>query len=228
MYSQTSLISVLIPATLTSVGEGLFAYCSDLTTVTIANGVTGIGDYVFFACGRLTNVTVPASVTSIGSSAFGGDSGLVTLTIPGSVRSIGDYAFQDCLSLTGVYFKGNAPMVGASVFIEAVTQSALDATAYYLPGTAGWTQFSANTGLPAVLWNPLFQTGDGSFGVSNNQFGFNITGTTNIPIVVQACSNMACPVWIPLQTITLTNGLVYFSDPQWTNYPGRYYYISAP
>jgi len=55
-----------------------------------------------------------------------------------------------------------------------------------------------------------------------------ITGTTNIPIVVEACTNLASPVWTPLQTVTLTNGLFYFSDPQWTNYSGRFYSIQMP
>ena len=66
-------------------------------------------------------------------------------------------------------------------------------TVYYLPGTTGWS--NSFDGVPAVLWNPLIQTADGSFGVRTNQFGFNITGTPNIPIVVQAADNLANPVW---------------------------------
>ena len=64
--------------------------------------------------------------------------------------------------------------------------------------------------------------------VSNGQFGFNVTGTPNIPVVVEACTNLANPVWTPLQSMTLTNGSVYFSDPNWTNYPARYYGIGFP
>jgi hypothetical protein len=79
-----------------------------------------------------------------------------------------------------------------------------------------------------VLWNPLIQTSDGSFGVQNNQFGFNFTGTTNIPVEVEACTNLANPVWTTLQSLTLTNGLVYFSEPLQTNSSGRFYRISAP
>ena len=97
-------------------------------------------------------------------------------------------------------------------------------TVYYLPGTTGWSS-TLSAGLPAVLWNPLIQAGDASFGVQNNQFGFNITGTTNLTIVVEACTNLASPVWTPLQTITLTNGSFYFSEPQRTNTPAAYYRI---
>ena len=72
------------------------------------------------------------------------------------------------------------------------------------------------------------QPGFASFGVLSNQFGFNINWTSGRVIVVEACTNLASPVWTPLQTNTLTNGLFYFSDPQWTNYPGRYYRIRSP
>jgi hypothetical protein len=41
-------------------------------------------------------------------------------------------------------------------------------------------------------------------------------------------TNLANPTWYPLQTNTLTGGSFYFSDPQWTNYPGRFYRIRSP
>jgi hypothetical protein len=134
-----------------------------------------------------------------------------------------NYSFGYCYNMTNIYFNGDAPAVDSTVFTLDT-----NLTAYYLPGTTGWQVFTATTGVPTVLWNPLIQTGDGNFGIRKNQFGFDITGTTNIPIVVEACTNLVHPVWIPLQSLVLTNGLFYFSDPQWTNYPGRYYRISSP
>ena len=101
-------------------------------------------------------------------------------------------------------------------------------TGFYLPGTTGWAGFTTNAGLPVVLWNPLIQVGDGSFGVRSNQFGFNITRTNNFAVVVAACTNLASPDWTPLQTNTATNGSFYFSDPQWTNYPNRFYSLQMP
>jgi hypothetical protein len=63
--------------------------------------------------------------------------------------------------------------------------------------------------------------------VRNNQFGFNITGATNIPIVVESSTNLRGG-WTPLQAVALTNGLYYFTDPQWTNYAGRFYRVRSP
>jgi hypothetical protein len=79
-----------------------------------------------------------------------------------------------------------------------------------------------------VLWNPQAQTGDGCFGVLTNRFGFTITGTTNIPVVIEAATNLAGSIWTPLKSCTLTNGTAYFTDPQWTNYPGRFYRLRSP
>lgn len=63
---------------------------------------------------------------------------------------------------------------------------------------------------------------------AGGQFGFNITGPTNATIVVEACTNLANSVWIPVATNTLSNGTNYFRDAQWTSYPCRFYRVSEP
>jgi len=90
-----------------------------------------------------------------------------------------------------------------------------------LPGTTGWGTNLAF--LPAMLWNPQVLASDASFGLRTNQFGFTITGSSNLVVVVQASASLAKPTWSPVQTNTLTSGSSYFSDPQWTNYSGRLY-----
>ena len=60
------------------------------------------------------------------------------------------------------------------------------------------------------------------------QFGFNIAGTPDIPLVIEASADLAGSSWTPLHACTLTNGLVYFSDPQWTNHPRGFYRIRSP
>ena len=225
-FCATALSGVTIPASVTNFGAYAFAYCTNLTNVTIINGQTGLAALslaVFEGCSNLTSITIPGSVGSIGGDAFIFCSGLTKAMIGDGVTNIAEYAFAFCTSLTSVYFQGNAP--AASSF--ALIGLGANATAYYLPGTTGWSAFSANTGLPAMLWNPLIQTADGSFGVRANQFGFNITGTTNIPIVVQTCDNLASPVWTPLQSLTLTNGSYYFSEPFQPATPARFYRITS-
>jgi hypothetical protein len=97
---------------------------------------------------------------------------------------------------------------------------------FYLPGTTGWS--ATFGGRLAALWNPQVQTRGASFGVRTNRFGFTITGNSGLVIVVEACTNLARSVWQPVQTTTLTGGQMYFSDPQWTNYPDRFYRLRSP
>jgi BspA type Leucine rich repeat region (6 copies) len=215
--SCTSLTNVTIGNSVTSIGVAAFYYCYGLTSVTIPNSVTNIGDSTFDSCISLTSMTIGSGVTSIGDGAFAQCNGLTSITIPDSVISIGDYAFEDCFSLTSVYFKGNPPAVGGGDLFYNDNNG----TVYYLPGTTGWG--ATFDGLPAVLWNPQIQTSDTSFGLHGNQFGFNITGTAGIPVLIEACTNLASPVWFPLQAITVTNGLVHFSELVQTNSPSRFY-----
>jgi hypothetical protein len=67
------------------------------------------------------------------------------------------------------------------------------------------------------------QTSDTSFGARTNQFGFTISWASGMTVVVEACTNSANPIWVPVGTNTLTGGSAYFSDPQWASYPSRFY-----
>jgi len=103
-------------------------------------------------------------------------------------------------------------------------------TIYYLPGTTGWDAptFGGRPTAPWLLPNPLILNNGPGFGVKTNGFGFIISWATNLSVVVEACTNLANPVWSPVGTNTLTGGSSYFSDPGWTNYPVRCYRLRSP
>jgi hypothetical protein len=219
----SSLGRITIPGSVVSMGEFAFFGCSSLTNATLGSGAPGVGACAFYQCASLAGVTIPASATSIGTYAFYGCANLGGVTIPAGVSSIGAQAFSGCTGLGGVYFAGNAPVLGADVFL-----SDDNATVYYLPDTTGWSEFATNTGLTTVLWNPAIQTGGGGFGVETNYFGFNITNTANLTVVVEVCTNLAGQVWVPLATNTLVNGVFYFSEPLKGGRSGRFYGLGLP
>lgn len=222
-YNCTHLTSMTIPASVASIGNNGFAGCSLLANVTILNGVTNIGDYAFWRCTSLTSVTIPNSVILIPGYAFAYCTSLTNLTIPASVSTVSSYSFAYCTNLMRVYFQGNAPDGSSS----SLFYNDNSATIYYMYGTKNWT--NPWGGRPTVLWNPQAQPNDATFGVQTNGFGFNIAGSSNITIVVEACTNLVNPVWVPVSTNTIgTNGLSNFRDSHWSNYSERYYRFRAP
>ena len=74
LTGYTSLTSITIHSGVTSIGSEAFRYCSNLESVTFAEGsqLTSIGDYAFYFCSNLTSIEILSGVTSIGSDAFDG------------------------------------------------------------------------------------------------------------------------------------------------------------
>lgn len=90
---------VVIPDSVTSIGDRAFYDCHRLTSISIPDSVTSIGKEVFSNCSSPTSISIPDSVTSIGEEAFFGCSSLTSITIPDSVTSIGKEAFSGCANL---------------------------------------------------------------------------------------------------------------------------------
>ena len=111
-----SLQSIIIPDSVTSIGDFAFWLCTSLQSVTIPDSVTSIGDDAFHDCSSLQSVTIPDSVTSIGDSAFSGCKSLQSVTIPDSVTSIGRNVFEDCLSLQSITIPDSVTSIGVRAF----------------------------------------------------------------------------------------------------------------
>ena len=109
-WKSDKIKSVIIENGVTNIGNVAFAYCHNLSSVTIPDSVTSIGSYSF--CGgntKLTDITIPDSVTSIGSFAFSHCRGLTSVKIPSSVTNIGTGIFSTCSSLTNITVDSDNP-----------------------------------------------------------------------------------------------------------------------
>jgi hypothetical protein len=191
----------IIPASVTRILDGAFAWSTGLTSVTIGDNVTSIGHQAFDRCTSLTNVILGTKITSIGWTAFG-----------------------RCDGLTGLYFRGNAPIVSSEGGFGAN-----HATIYYLPGTTGWGSTLGRR--PTAPWRlpyPLILNTSPTFGVKPNGFSFLISWATNRSITVEACTDLTNPAWTPLRSDWLFYGTNYFSDPDWTNNVRRFYRVRWP
>jgi len=92
--SKASLISVVLPQSLTAIGDYAFNLCLNLKSCAIPSSVTSIGDCAFSCCEGLTNISIPSSVVSIGRLAFNACLGLTLvnsyLLIPVDLSSVQD------------------------------------------------------------------------------------------------------------------------------------------
>ena len=143
-----SLTSLVIPDSVTNIGDYAFSGCRSLTSLVIPDSVTNIGDYAFEGCGSLSSlvlpdgviniggnafadckslrsVVIPNSVTSIGGGAFGGCKSLHSVVIPDSVTSIGDYAFSGCSALSSVVIPDSVSCIGNRAFSGCTSLSSL-------------------------------------------------------------------------------------------------------
>ncbi len=209
--------SYVIPDSVTNIVEDAFMDAYNLTGITLGPNVQSIGDSAFEDCYSLTSIILPDSVTNIGFSTFYDCVSLTNVVIGSGLNNLGFQVFSYCVNLAGVYFTGNAPAMNSDVFDD---DSA--ATTYYLPGTTGWG--ATFDDLPTAVWLPQIVAG----GVRTNQFSFYVDWAGGQTVVVEGCTNLSRPVWSPLQTNLVTGSSWYFSDPQWANYPGRFYRASAP
>ena len=115
-FRNQAVISYIIPASVTSIGERVFYYCSSLSSVVIPNSITSIGAWAFEGCYSLKSLEISDSVTRIGDCAFYGCRSLSSLVIPDSVTSIGERAFDGCSSLTSLVIPNGVTNIGNGAF----------------------------------------------------------------------------------------------------------------
>ena len=157
----------------------------------------------------------------MGDFAFSGCTGLINVTIPSSVISIENRVFEGCNKLAFAHFQGNAP-----IGINGAIYNNKTSIIYFDPGTTGWANMIY--GRQPKPWNPLAQYSFKTIAVESDQFRFNVVGTANLSFVIEAATNLVQPVWKPLSTNTEVNGTIYFTDPQWQDFPTRIYRLRMP
>lgn len=106
-FNCKDLKSIIIPDSVTTIGNGSFKDCNKLTSITIPSSITKIGACAFSGCSSLKNITLPNNIMSIGNYAFYHCTDLTSVIIPDSVKVIGKWAFYGCQGLTKIYYAGD-------------------------------------------------------------------------------------------------------------------------
>lgn len=172
-FSDGSPTCVVIPACVTNIGEGAFAFCPYLTNIFLEPGnqnYTNVGGVLFnlpmtvlvqYPAGLSSNsYVVPDTVTHIGTNAFDGCRQLSSVSLPNSVTSIGDGAFFYCSSLTNITIPDGVPYIGDYTFSFA------GLTSISIPGSVtniGRNAFESSSLARVNLNNGLASIGWGAF-----------------------------------------------------------------
>ena len=187
LYSDenTEIKDLVIPNSVTSIGDYAFYLCSSLTSITIGNSVTSIGKSAFQSCSGLTSVAIPNSVTSIGQGAFSGCSGLTSIEIPNSVTYIGQQTFWNCdipevISRIENPFNIETNTFSNKTFYNATLYVPLG-TIEKFKSTNGWKEFVfIEEGIPSDIKQPLsktrqIQSEDGVLTIQNIKNGTSVS-----------------------------------------------------
>ncbi len=130
---------LVIPNSITNIGNYAFYNCKGLTSVTISSNVKSIGNYAFLGCSGLKSVHI-SDIEAWCKIRFGSSSNplrnahhlfmdgkeIMDLVIPNSVTSIVNHAFNGCLGLTSVTIPNSVTSIGDYSFYSCSSLSSVN------------------------------------------------------------------------------------------------------
>lgn len=116
VFKNCPLAAVTFPNSLNSIGVYAFEG-TNLKTVDLSNTkITSLPDGSFYNCKQLSDVKLPMGLTYIGNNAFI-SSAIASITFPPSLQKIGSYAFQNA-KFTNVVIPTNCNTIEQGAFSE--------------------------------------------------------------------------------------------------------------
>ena len=129
---NTTISSIVIPNSVTSIGEGAFSGCTGLEKVYINDLAAWCGiDFgsadanpLYYAKNLylngelLTELSIPAEIAEVKDYAFYNCNGVTNIDIVDGVKSIGNSAFYGCCDLETLYISNTIESIGDYAFAE--------------------------------------------------------------------------------------------------------------
>ena len=117
-FIRGNFASIVLPDTVTVIGDYAFLSCKKITELNLPDGVTHMGEGALGDCVKLTTITVPDGVTEISDGLFEGCSELRTVILPDEIVSVGKDAFAYCYAITEITFGDGLQSIGEGAFGE--------------------------------------------------------------------------------------------------------------
>ena len=123
-----SIKNIIIPSTVSTIGEYAFSGCTSLSSVFIGSGVKELDKRGFSGCDSLAEITVDeknANYSSFDGVLFNKDKTNIVIypngkkgaySLPNKITKISSYAFCNCSGLTSVTIPNSVTSIGGSAF----------------------------------------------------------------------------------------------------------------
>lgn len=122
-FENSNIKSVILPETITIIGENAFKGCENLISINIPSKIERIEDGTFQGCRLLPSIILPQNLYYIGNDAFNGCHSLSDFDFPERVYTIGANAFYNCISLRNLVFPKNLVELYTGAFQYAGVES---------------------------------------------------------------------------------------------------------
>lgn len=156
---------IVLPETLTKIGDGAFASQTSLENITLPASLTAenTGSHVFYMCSALKTVVLPETLTKINENTFAGCTSLESVNL-GNVKVIADNAFNTCTSLKNIDLT-SAEEVGYAAFAFVPAQGEITANNLKKIGAYAFERDNAKGGptFTSFTANKLEEIGEGAF-----------------------------------------------------------------
>lgn len=97
-FAESSIAEIVIPNSVTAIGNNAFQGVASLKKVTLSNALETMGKALFKDCISLTSVKIPSTIKNLPVDTFLNCKSLVKVDL-GSVETIAKYAFANCEKL---------------------------------------------------------------------------------------------------------------------------------
>lgn len=203
--NKSTLLSVTVPASVTSIEYGAFANSKNLTNVSFApsSKLSSIGENAFVGCSALSYIVIPSGVEKIPFEAFRDCSSLRAIDTHENLKAIESNAFRNCTALESVNVYGieelgynafyNCTSLKTVLMDETATFESLSEGVFYnctslteltIPNSVNHVGknafYGCNSLLELVIPSSVIQLNDTAFGDCNKLV--HVTNLSNLQL----------------------------------------------